>query len=132
MTGQAERIREQHRGSRMAAPASQSRLAALNTFGLSYSRIDDFNVLVEGRYQLNLAMSYWRAVDGSSHGYLVSALYAEINKINSEKPVTGRDNVPAELEATELHQQHVESVTGPISFDELVAASASLLPLVTP
>ena len=127
MTAQAERIKESHRGWRRAEPASRSRLAALDTFRLRYVRVDDFNVIVEGGFQLNLAMSFWRSNDGSSQGYLVSTLHAEINR-NSEKPVAGRDNVPAELEATELHQ-HVESVTGPISPG---AGSASLLPMVTP
>ncbi|CAN7381874.1 hypothetical protein LJR220_003397 [Bradyrhizobium sp. LjRoot220] len=93
MTNQAERIREQHRGARRAEPASTSRLAALDTFGLRYVRIDDFNVIVDGEYLLNLAMSYWRANDGSAHGYLVSTLDAEIRR--QGKPVAGRDSVAA-------------------------------------
>lgn len=132
MTGRAERIREQHRGSRMAAPASQSRLAALNTFGLRYVRVDEFNVVVEDNYQLNLAMSFWRSNDGKTQGYLVSTLDAEIRRHRvSEKPVTGRDSEEAGRTASKT--AHVaplaESVTGPISSD---AGSASLLPMVTP
>lgn len=123
MTTAAERIREQHRGARLAAPASQSRLAALNTFGLRYVHVDEFNVIVEGEYHLNLAMSFWRANDNSAQGYLVSALNAEIRgKQISEKPAAGRDSVPAELEATELHQ-HAESAAG--------TTSSSLLPVVS-
>ena len=114
MTARAERIKAAHRGFQKSELASRSRIAALDSFGLRYQQVDDFNVIVEGKYQLNLAMSYWRSSDGTSHGYLVSALASKIR--DSEKPVTGRDNVPAELEATELHQ-HVESVTGPISAD---------------
>lgn len=90
MTGQAERIREAHRGCRQAEPAARSRLIALETFGLRFERVDDFNVLVEGRYHLNLALSYWRAEDNSSHGYLVSALAAEVNK--NSNPAPGRDS----------------------------------------
>lgn len=146
MTGQAERVREAHRGWRQAEPAARSRIAALETFGLRYERIDDFNVLVEGFYLLNLALSYWRAQDNSCHGYLVSALDAEVRSrrasavaaavphgttvividtfsSHQEKPAAGRDNVPAELEATELHQ-HVESAAG--------HQSSSALPAVWP
>ena len=94
MTLQSERIREAHRGWRRAEPASRSRLAALDTFGLAYERVDDFNVLVEGEYQLNLAMSFWRAIDGSAQGYLVSTLDAEIRR-NSSKLAEGRDSAAA-------------------------------------
>ena len=94
MTLQAERIKAAHRGFRKAEPASASRVAALETFGLRFTRVDDFNVIVEGEYQLNLAMSYWRSLDGSSHGYLVSALNAEIKgyKQIHETPAGGRDS----------------------------------------
>lgn len=91
MTTAAERLREAHRGLVRAAPASVSRLAALRTFGLRYVEVDDFNVIVEGDYQLNLAMSFWRAIDGSSQGYLVSGLAAEI-KGHSPNPAEGRDS----------------------------------------
>ena len=145
MTTSAERIREQHRGARLAAPASQSRLAALNTFGLRYVHVDEFNVIVEGEYHLNLAMSFWRANDNSAQGYLVSALNAEIRRRStdqlvamvpaattalmidtfnsiSETPVTGRDSVPAgDRELTVKPPAAVaESVTGPISLLPLV------------
>lgn len=111
MTSAAERIKEQHRGARKAEPASASRLAALNTFGLRYVHVDDFNVIVEGEYQLNLAMSFWRATDGSTQGYLVSALNDEIMKNrNSEKPVADSISIsPPELTKQE---PNVEPVTG--------------------
>ncbi|SRR5258708_2363533 len=83
MTGRAERIIAAHRGKSIAAPASASRMAALDSFGLRYKRIDDFNVVVEGEYQLNLAMSFWRSHDGTSQGYLISALDAEIKRRRS-------------------------------------------------
>ena len=128
MTGQAERIKAAHRGYRQAEPASRSRIAALNTFGLRYVHIDDFNVLVEGQFILNIAMSYWRDVDcDDCCGYLVSALRDQIAKRNSEKPVTGRDSdadsgrtacCTTERPLTAL----AESVTG----------SPSLLPVVSP
>jgi hypothetical protein len=91
MTTQSERIKAAHRGLRQAEPASRSRLAALDTFRLRYERLDDFNVIVEGKYLLNLALSYWRSLaDKTCHGYLVSALNA---KIVSEKPAAGRDSI---------------------------------------
>lgn len=127
MTGQAERLRQSHRGARLAEPASSSRLAALNTFGLRYVRVDDFNVIVEGDYQLNLAMSFWRANDGSAQGYLVSTLDAEIRKHVSPKPVADAINIsPPELTKQETN---AEPVAGPHSFD---TGSAALLPVVTP
>lgn len=129
MTAQAERIKAANRGHRIAEPASRSRLAALDSFGLRYVRVDDFNVVVEGDYELNLAMSYWRSNDGSVQGYLVSALAAEI-ACNSEKPVTGRDSTVAELTSGKSTRPAVaESVAGPILPG---AVSASLLPVVTP
>lgn len=152
MTAHAERIREAHRGWRKAEPASRSRIAALETFGLRYEVIDDFNVRVAGRYVLNLAISYWRAEDGSAQGYRVSTLDTEIKRwtierlaadvppdanlllidtFNSEKPGAGRDNVQVVLETTEL-QKHVESAPGPISFARDHGGTASLLPTVTP
>jgi hypothetical protein len=122
MTAPAERIKAAHRGFSQAAPASASRIAALNSFGLRYERIDDFNVVVEGRYLLNLAISFWRKDDNTAQGYLVSALAAEIAR-NSEKPVTGRDSTAAELTSGKLTRPAVaESVTG----------SPSLLPVVSP
>jgi hypothetical protein len=135
MTLAVERLRQSHRGARLAEPASSSRLAALNSFGLRYVRVDDFNVIVEGDYQLNLAMSFWRANDGSAQGYLVSTLDAEIRRNrNSEKPVAGRESIvnPADSDkAAELTIDSgcdAESATGP----SLTAGSASLLPVVTP
>lgn len=129
MTAPAERIKAANRGHRIAEPASRSRLTALDSFGLRYVRVDDFNVVVEGNYELNLAMSYWRNDDGSAQGYLVSALAAEIAR-NSEKPVTGRDSTAAELTSGKLSRSAVaESVAGPISSG---AGSASLLPVVMP
>lgn len=121
MTGQAERIKEAHRGLRQAEPASRSRIAALNSFGLHYERIDDFNVRVEGFFLLNLALSYWRAEDNSCHGYLVSALDAEIRRRHFEKPVAGRDSIakPADPDrAAELTLDSgcdAESAAGSIS-----------------
>lgn len=129
MTGQAERIREAHRGWRQAEPASRSRLLALETFGLRYVQVDDFNVVVEGEYLLNLALSYWRAEDNSCHGYLVSGLAAEIGRTRviesaqpiciSEKPAAARDSAARPdthtvAEASAGHQ------------------SSSLLPVVMP
>lgn len=128
MTAPAERIKAAHRGYRQAEAASRSRIAALETFGLRYERVDDFNVIVEGRYQLNLAMSFWRSNDGTAQGYLVSALAAEIAR-NSEKPATGRDSTVAELTSGKSRPAVAESVTGPILAD---ARSASLLPVVMP
>jgi hypothetical protein len=124
MTSAAERIREQHRGARVAAPASQSRLAALNTFGLRYVHVDEFNVIVEGDYYLNLALSFWRAIDGSCQGYLVSALNEEIKRNRNSNPVAGRDSVAVgDRELTVKPPAAVaESVTGP--------QSSSLLPEV--
>lgn len=123
MTLAAERIKAAHRGFRQAAPVSRSRLAALESFGLHYDRVDDFNVVVEGDYQLNLAMSYWRSNDGTAQGYLVSALAAEIER-NSQKPVTGRDSTAAQLTSGNSSGPAVaESVTGP---------SSALLPVVSP
>lgn len=117
MTSRAERIREQHRGARLAAPASVSRLAALNTFGLRYEHVDEFNVIVEGGYQLNLAMSFWRANDGSAQGYLVSALNEEIKRNRNSNPVAGRDSAAVgNRELTGKPPAAIaESVTGPIS-----------------
>lgn len=128
MTGHAERIKTAHRGYRQAEAASRSRIAALETFGLRYVRVDDFNVIVEGDYQLNLAMSFWRSNDGTAQGYLVSALAAEIK--HSEKPTPGRDSTVAELTSGKQTRPAVaESGVGPSSSD---AGSASLLPLVSP
>lgn len=126
MINQSERIMGAHRGWWKAEPASRSRLAALETFGLRFERLDDFNVRVEGSYLLNLALSYWRAEDNSCHGYLVSALDAEIKrtkiieplvpstrelvlaigkrKQESENPAPDRDSAPGELEPIELHR----------------------------
>lgn len=155
MTSQAERIKERNRGWRRAQPASDSRLAALNTFGLRYERVDDFNVIVEGRYQLNLAMSFWRSDDGTAQGYLVSTLDAEIKKrtvdrlaadvpagtnlvlidpFNSRKPAAGRDSVAAnEREISGKPVAAVaESAAGPTSFDTIHGGTASLLPVVSP
>lgn len=126
MTGLSERIKASHRGFRQAEPASRSRIIALNSFGLRYERIDDFNVLVEGRYQLNLAMSYWRSIDGTSHGYLVSALDAEIK--NSEKPAAGRDSVADRSGAALPAYAPAIAESAAPAMD----GSASLLPVVTP
>jgi hypothetical protein len=155
MTAQAERIKAAHRGHSRAEPASRSRIAALDTFGLRYERVDDFNVIVEGRFLLNLAMSYWRSVDDEDgcHGYLVSTLDAEIKKrtierlaadvppgttllmidtfnSSSGKPVTGRDSAAANrIASTDPSAAVAEFVTGDISHE---TGSASLLPAVTP
>jgi hypothetical protein len=91
MTTAAERLREAHRGFVRAA---------LRTFGLRFVEVDDFNVIVEGDYQLNLAMSFWRAIDGSCQGYLVSALAAAIGRQRpspplSPNPAEGRDSSAA-------------------------------------
>jgi hypothetical protein len=121
MTAQAERIKAAHRGVRQAEPASRSRVIALNSFGLKYERIDDFNYLVEGEYLLNVAMSYWRSeTDPGRHGYLVSGLNAEIKR-NSRKPVAGRESVAADRPTpTDPDAAIAESATG--------AVSASLIP----
>lgn len=136
MTGQAEKIRERHRGWRRAQPASESRIAALNTFGLRYVVVDDFNVIVEGRYHLNLAMSFWRADDNSAQGYLVKTLRDEIRgkqlHEHHEKPATDRDSVtaipsdnPDPSDDNQASAVVAESVAGSYSLD---AGSASLLP----
>lgn len=119
MTTAAERLREAHRGLVRAAPASASRLAALRTFGLRYIEVDDFNVIVEGDYQLNLAMSFWRAIDGSSQGYLVSGLAAEI-KGHSPNPAEGRDS-GAELRTI------VRQMTGPALAESSAGANSDAL-----
>ena len=112
MTTGSERASAQSRGRTMAAPASASRIRALEYAGLKFCWIDDITVFVEGAYRFNLAGSSWVRIDDPNvHGYLVATLVTDFKKRNSGKPVTGRDNVQAELEATELHQ-HVESVTG--------------------
>lgn len=135
MTAPAERIKEHNRGFRRAEPASRSRLAALDTFGLRYERVDDFNVIIEGRYLLNLGMSYWRSNDDEEgcHGYLVSTLDAEIRKRKSEKPVAGRDSVarPADSDtAAELTFDSgcdAESAAGAVLSGE---GAALVLPMV--
>ncbi len=124
MTSTSEKRMAAHRGSTKAEPASRSRIAALETLGLRYERLDDFNVIVEGRYQLNIAMSYWRAIDGSAQGYLVAALAAEIKR-NSEKPVAGRDSIAPELTFPTILGSDAESATGHLS-------RLSLLPTVWP
>jgi hypothetical protein len=136
----AERIKAAHRGSMRAECASRSRIAALNTFSLNYERIDEFNVQVEGVFQLNLAMSYWRSIDDPTcHGYLVSGLNAEIERRRAaaldtivasvpthaaaviidtfndhpEKPATGRDSDAAtDLTHTSAQSCVAESVAG--------------------
>jgi hypothetical protein len=131
VTNASEKRMAANRGFVRAEPASRSRLVALESFGLRFERVDDFNVVVEGGFQLNIAMSYWRSIDDPScHGYLVSALDAEIKKRNPEKPVTGRDSVAANRTASLPRSTAIaESVAGPILSD---ARSASLLPAVTP
>jgi len=119
MTAPAERIKAAHRGFRQAEPVSRSRLMALDSFGLAYQRIDDFNVLVGGDYQLNLAMSYWRSTsDPSRHGYLVSTLDAEIKR-NSPKPAAGRDSIAeggrTASTTTDDPAAIAESAAGPVS-----------------
>ena len=127
MTLQSERIREAHRGWRRAEPASRSRLAALETFGLAYERIDDFNVLVEGEYQLNLALSFWRALDGSAQGYMVSALDAEIRR-KSSKLAEGRDSAAAPQPTRPTlfsgAEPHVESSASAPSYEALLEMPA--------
>jgi hypothetical protein len=136
MTTQAERIKERHRGWRRAQPASDSRLAALATFGLRFVQVDDFNVTVEGNYQLNLAMSFWRANDGSAQGYLVSTLDAEVRR--QRKPAVGRDSVAVGDRIASPSTQResaavAESAAGPIvSYDERFGETAARLPVVSP
>ena len=119
MTLQSDRIREANRGWRKAEPASRSRLAALATFGLRLERVDEFNVIVEGRYELNLAMSFWRAIDGSAQGYLVSALAAEIGgNRNLEKLAEGRDSIASPITTSGIAAQGhaiAESSASPLS-----------------
>lgn len=133
MTGQSERIRESHRGSRMAEPASRSRLAALATFGLRFVQVDDFNVVVEDEYELNLAMSYWRAADGSSHGYLVSGLAAEIGRTKVLEP-TDKTNPAPDRDSDATGDRTAEPTTASaIAITESGAgASSRLLPVVVP
>ncbi|QOZ25332.1 hypothetical protein [Bradyrhizobium sp. CCBAU 51753] len=135
MINQSDRLKERHRGWQKAQPASASRLAALKTFGLRYVELDDFNVLVEGEYTLNLAMSFWRANDGSAQGYLVSTLHDEIRgKQLHEKPAAGRDSgaviggvPPIDNQAKAL----AESAAGSIA-PESPTSTATLLPEVSP
>ena len=141
MTLQSERIKEAHRGFRKAEPAARSRLVALNSFGLRYEHVDDFNVIVEGEYHLNLAMSFWRATDGSAQGYLVSALAAEIKR-NSPKLAEGRDSVAAIPLGPRSARPHAESSASPFIQADVdpdttarvarAESSASLLPEVLP
>jgi hypothetical protein len=126
VTGLLDRIKAAHRGRQMAAPASQSRLLALGTFGLSFEQIDEFNVIVEGEYHLNLAMSFWRASDGKTHGYLISALHAAIKRNrNPEKPAEGRDStIPREVTAGKASGRMVaESSAGAVPHYDLLRAS---------
>lgn len=149
MTGHADRIRGAQR--HKAEPASRSRLAALDTFGLRYEMIDEFNCLIEGWYTLNLAMSFWRSIDGASQGYLISALDGEIKRqrkadierlaadvppgtrllvidtlnSNYQKPTGGRDSIAADRAGSGKPTAAIaESPVGPIS--------SSLLPVVMP
>lgn len=130
MMNHAERVREAQRHRRPAEHASASRLRALDTFGLRYSRVDDFNVIVEGDYTLNLAFSFWRSIDGSRQGYLVSSLRAEIKgTLDSEKPVTGRDSIASDDTGKTSPPAIAESVTGSILSG---GVSTELLPAVWP
>lgn len=128
MTTAAERLKASNRGAQLAAPASASRIAALESSGLRFSYLDDITVVVESDYVLNIAGSHWHRIDDPAcHGYLVGSLAAEIRKRNSEKPATGRDSVVAggrtALTATDVTAPIAESVAGPTS---------SLLPVVAP
>lgn len=98
MTALADRIRSQHRGSSIAAPASASRLAALEHYGLRYEMLDDLAVLVEQQYRFNIAGSSWVHVsERDCHGYLVASMFADFKKRNSEKLAPGRDSGAAFL-----------------------------------
>ena len=59
MTDRSERIKAAHRGARAAAPATASRISALDRHGLRYVFVDDTNVIVEGEYNFNLVGSLW-------------------------------------------------------------------------
>jgi hypothetical protein len=124
MTAPAERLKEAHRGFRKAEPAARSRLAALDTFGLRYEHVDEFNVIVEGDYHLNLAMSFWRAIDGSMQGYLVSGLAREI-RTNNPNPAGGRDSTEAsEIPGKSTLPAVAESPAGTYSSVALMEAPA--------
>lgn len=136
MTGQAERIKEAHRGWRQAEPASRSRIASLEYHGLRYSLIDDATAVVESEYIFNLKGSHWRSEVTGSQGYTVIALVQEIGSRSIaapsvasvidnfighlEKPAAGRDSIanPADPDRTaELTIDSgcdAESVAGPI------------------
>jgi hypothetical protein len=132
MTAQAERIKAYHRGFRQAEPASRSRIVALESFGLRYERVDDFNVIVEGRYQLNLALSYWRSIDDPAcHGYLVSALAAEIKR-NSRKPAAGRESIAQPADPDRAAELTIDPGCDAESAAGANSNCASLLPAVNP
>lgn len=132
MTAQSERLKEAHRGHRMAEPASRSRIRSLEQTGHAFEVLDDCTVVVVGKYLLNPAASHWHLIDDPSvHGYLISSLDAEIRKNrNPEKPAAGRDSVAtsdrtaASTTAPEI--AIAESAAGP-----LCAAPAPRLPEVS-
>lgn len=137
MTTAAERVKAAHRGFRQAAPASASRQQALDHHGLRYAWTDDYNVVVEGRYQFNLVGSHWYLIeDPARHGYTVVGLVADIEKF--KKPAAGRDSDDGVGFDPDTHTEApsiAESAAGPVMPAprwEGAEGSASLLPAVTP
>jgi hypothetical protein len=97
VTDRAERLKANHRGAQLAAPASASRLASLAYHKLRYEMLDDGTALVEGEFVFNLAAGHWRSnKDRNCHGYTAIGLVGAIKKRNPEKPPgVGRDSAIA-------------------------------------
>jgi hypothetical protein len=105
-------------------------IRALESKGLTVTDLDGIQFCVADRAVFYPRNGFWRFLDGSRQGYGASRLIPALSapaaldpmiealrrpeKKKSQKPAAGRDHVPAELEATELHQ-HVESAAGPTS-----------------
>lgn len=147
MTGQSERIRESHRGWRMAEPASQSRLRSLQATGHAFELLDDFTAIVVTEYMLNLAASHWYLIDDPTvHGYLVSTLDTEIRKraaerlgvppgtttimidtFSSKNPAPDRDS-----DATGDRTAETITASAVVIAESGAGASSLLLPVVVP
>lgn len=136
MTGQAERIKEAHRGWRQAEPASRSRIASLEYHGLRYSLIDDATAVVESEYIFNLKGSHWRSEVTGSQGYTVIALVQEIGSRSIAAPSVASviDNFIGHLEkpAADSSISPPELTTQePKSEPVAGTVSSSLLPVVS-
>jgi len=114
MTSRSERNVALSRGKQMAAPASTSRVQALEHYGLRLEWLDDITVIVERQYLFNLAGSSWTRIDDPTvHGYLVASLVKDYREGNPEKPVAGRDSVAAHNRTSTAEEAAVaESAAG--------------------